>query len=246
MRAADDVGHLAHSRRRARRNDLAIDAHAHRILEMLVRDVRNARRQRRGEQRRLALGRRLDENCLEVFGESHVKHFVRLVEDDDLHAIQTQCLAANVIERATRRRDDDVHSALQCPQLRFHGCAAVDGQRDDPQCLAVLVHRFRHLHRELARGHENQGTQALARLGVWRDMMEQGQRERSGFPRTRRGLPQEIASSEQRRDRLALHGRRLFVAERGQGVNDARIESETGESGELLGARRRVCARCHP
>ena len=158
--------------------------------------------------------RRLAENRLEVLGEAHVEHLVGFVEDDDLHAVEAQRLAADVIERAARRGDDDVDAALERPKLRLHRRAAVDRQRDDAQRLAVLVHRLGHLHRQLARGHENQRAVRSRGSAFGSDEMQQRQRERGGLSRAGRRLAEQVAPREQRRNRLALDGRGLFVPER--------------------------------
>ena len=93
--------------------DLAIDAHANGILEVLVRDVGDARRQRGAEERRLPFRRHGVEDRFEILGESHVQHLIRFVEDDGLHAVEPKCLATDVVERAPGRGDDDVDAALE-------------------------------------------------------------------------------------------------------------------------------------
>ena len=74
----------------------------------------------------------------------------------------------------------------------------------------------------------------VARVGVGRDEVQQRQRERGGLAGAGRGLAEHVAAGEQRRDRLALHRRRLFVAERRERVDEARIEAECGESRVLI------------
>ena len=246
VRAAHDVGRLAHARRGPGGNDFAIDAHPHRILEVLVRDVGDARGQCRREERRLAFGGSLDENGLEVLGETHIEHLVRLVEDDDPHTVEAQCLAPDVIQRAPRCGDNDVHTALQCPELRLHRCAAIDGQRNDSQRLPILVHRFGHLHRELTRRHEDQRAQPFARLRVRCDEMQEGECEGRSLSGAGRRLPQQVAALEERRNRLPLHRRGLLVTKCGQRIDNSWIEAEAGKTGGLVGAREGCGLRCHP
>jgi hypothetical protein len=238
VRAPDDVRHLAHARRGARGDDLAIDAHPHRIIQMLLGELGDARRKCRGEERGLpVLGGRL-QNRLEVLGEAHVEHLVRLVEHHDLHRIEAQRLAPDVVERATGRGDDDVDPALEHAQLILHRRAAIDRQHAHAERLAVLVHRLGDLHRELARGDEDERRRTLARIGVRRHQMQQRKRERRGLARARRGLAEHVATGEQRRDRFALHRRRFLVAERGERIDETRIEAERGKAGALLGGFR--------
>ena len=54
---------------------------------------------------------------LEVFGETHVEHFVAFVEDDCADVAQVECLSADVIECAARCGDDDVDSAAKYDEL---------------------------------------------------------------------------------------------------------------------------------
>src|SRR6188508_508906 len=95
-------------------------------------------------------GRRALDDLLDVLGESHVQHFVRLVEHEDANAVETQGLAADVIQRAARRGDDDVRAAIECANLLLHRCTAVERDDDDAGPVCVLVDRLTDLHRQLA------------------------------------------------------------------------------------------------
>ena len=88
-----------------------LDLDAHRVAQVALGDAVDARRHRRREQHRLALGRRRLEDRLDVLGEAHVEHLVGLVEHDDAHAVERQRAAADVVERPARRGDDDVDAA---------------------------------------------------------------------------------------------------------------------------------------
>ncbi len=112
VRAADHVGDLPDSGRRTRGHHFTIDANPHRVLEVLVRDLGDARRESGGEERGLPFLRRLVEDRLEVLREAHVEHLVGFVEDDHLDARKPQALAADVIEGAAGSGDHDVHPAL--------------------------------------------------------------------------------------------------------------------------------------
>ena len=90
--------------------------------------ARIARRHRRRKERRLTRFRHRLENRLEIFGEAHVEHLVGFVEHDHLHGLETQRLSADVIERASGSRDDDVDAALERAQLLLHRLSAVDRQ----------------------------------------------------------------------------------------------------------------------
>jgi hypothetical protein len=85
LRARDEVGHLPDAGGGAARELLLGDGQAHGILEVPLRDGGDALGHGRGEQGRLSLGGEHGEDGLELFGESHVQHLVRLVEPDRFH-----------------------------------------------------------------------------------------------------------------------------------------------------------------
>ena len=102
------------------------------------------------------VGRRALEDLLDVLGEPHVEHLVRLVEHEHANAVETQCLAADVIQCAARRGDDDVRAAIEGADLLLHGRAAVERDDDDAGPVRVLVDRLADLHRQLARRDEDE------------------------------------------------------------------------------------------
>ena len=68
---------------------------------------------------------------LEILGEAHVEHLVGFVEHEHVERVELQRLAAQVVERAARRGDDDVGAAAQRADLLIHRRTAVE--RDDHQ-----------------------------------------------------------------------------------------------------------------
>ena len=72
--------------------------------------------------------------------------------------VELQRLAADVIERAARRGDDDVGAALERADLLLHRRAAVERDDDEAGAARVLVDRLGDLHRQLARRDEHQTT----------------------------------------------------------------------------------------
>ncbi len=140
--------------------------------------------------------------------------------------------AANVIERAAGRSDDDVGAALEAADLLEHRGAAVERQHRQASAAGVLVHRLGDLHGELARRHEHEAVGAAPVLGAeGRDAVQHREREGRGLAGPRGRLGEEVAALEQQRNRFALHGRRLLVAERGDRRDDCLVEAERGESG---------------
>ena len=229
LRARDDVHDLPDARHLSGRRALARDRDARRVLQVLLGDRGDARRHRRGEERGLLLARRLLEDRFEVLREAHVEHLVGLVEHEEPHRVELQGLAPDVVERAPGRADDDVDPAFQRADLWIHRRAAVDCRDVDAEDLPVAVDRLGDLHRELARRHEDERGRPPASARVLSDPLEQRQRERGGLARARRGLPEHVASGEERRDRGVLDRRRLLVAERAERAHELFRQPEGGE-----------------
>ena len=197
---------------------------------MALRDGQDPRGQRGREERRLPRVRRRLEDRVEIFREAHVEHFVGFVENQQPQGRQLQRAAANVIERAPGRGDDDAGAVLERSDLLLHRRAAVDGGHADAEPLRVLVNRFGHLHRELARRHEHEAADVATRRrvsAVLGETLQHRQRERGGLAGARRRLREEIAFRDEQWNRFALNGRRLFVAQRGHRARELVDEPKT-------------------
>ena len=85
---------------------------------------------------------------------------------------------------------------------------------------------FGDLHRQLARWREHERL----RIAAFRhEGLEDGKRERGGFSRSRLRLADDIAAREQQGDGSLLDGRRDFVSETGQGLEDLRFDAQARE-----------------
>ena len=179
----------------------------------------------RGEQRRLARLAERPEDLLEVVGEAHVEHLVGLVEDDGVDLVEAERAAVEVVDRAARRRDDDVDAAREPVELGRDRLAAVDRDDPDAELLAVLVDRLGDLHRELARRREHErpsdalprpspGDAAAVDRAAGRavlveadgEPLEDRQRERGGLAGAGRRLGEQVLARQQRRDRRRWTG----------------------------------------
>ena len=89
---------------------------------------------------------------------------------------------------------------------------------------------LRHLHRQLAGRSQHEGYRQPTSFADG-DPQQQRQRERRRLAGTRRCLPEQVASLEQRRDRRALHRRGFLVAQRHRGPYEAVVQAEVGEPG---------------
>ena len=230
LRAGEDVGGLAHLGERAGRRLLGEHQHAHRIDEVPLGDLGDAGRQRGGEERGLPLLRRRLENRLELVGEAHVEHLVGLVEHDGLDAAQVEGVAPDVIERAARRGDHDVHAAAEDGDLLAEGLPAVDRHGAGADGAAVAMEGLGDLHGELAGGHQHEHRGAGGLGGFLRELLQEGKGEGGGLAGAGRGLSQEIASLEERRDGLTLDGSGFLVAQGGEGFDEDGGEAELRES----------------
>src|SRR5207249_4713538 len=96
--------------------------------------------------------------------EAHVEHLVPLVQYKDADRIEIQGLPADVIERAARRGDDDIGAAVERADLLLHRGAAVERDDRESRAAGVAMNRLRDLHRELARGNEDNGANPGSRI----------------------------------------------------------------------------------
>ena len=84
------------------------------------------------------------------------------------------------------------------------------------------MNRLGHLHRQLARRHENQ-SRGLARVAFFlADALQHRQRECRSLAGSRGGLSEQVPARNQQGNRLALHWSRLFVAQCCQNVGKFR------------------------
>ncbi len=190
--ARHDVRHLAHARHLAGGGPLARDRHARRVLQVALRDRQDARRHRRREERRLPALRRRVEDCVEVLGEAHVQHFVRLVQHEHAQVGQLERPAPDVIERAPGRGDDDADAAFERPDLGRNRRAAVHGHHRNADALGVLVDGLRDLHRQLARGDEHEPAGVPPGLGVLKKRLQHRQGEGGRLAGAGGGLGQQV------------------------------------------------------
>ena len=229
LRPRHDVRRLPHSRDGALRRLLPRDLHANRPPEVPLRDRRNAGRHRRGEERGLPLGRRRLEDLLDLLGKPHVEHLVAFVEHDGREVGEIERAPAEVIERASRRRDDDMRAAPQCPDLLVERLPPVDGNDPRRPRPPVLVERLGHLHRELTRRDQDEHEGPARSRFFRREPLDEREGKGGRLSGSRRGLAEEVPAGEERWDGLALDGSRLFVAEPGEGLDQVGAEPELGE-----------------
>ena len=236
--ARDEVDDLSHPGNPAGRDLLARDLDPLRLFEMPLGDRPQPRRHRRGKECRLARLRRRLEDGVEILGEAHVEHLVGLVQHEDGDRVERQRLPPQVIEHAPGGADDDVGAAIEGADLLHHRCAAIHRHDGESAAAGVLVHRLGDLHGKFARRHQHHAPRPGAstlfggtRLDVVAEPLNQGQRESGRLAGAGCRLREQVAAGENQGNRLALHRRRLFVAERGNGRDEDVIETERSKPG---------------
>jgi long-chain acyl-CoA synthetase len=188
------------------------------------------RRHGRGEQHRLPLGRRGVEDRLDVLGEAHVEHLVGLVE----HDVRT-CDRSSVPREMWSSTRPGVPTTTSTPRSSSRSCRpigcrrrpAAPARRSPAEQVAAVPVVASLTCIASSRVGASTGRPARCRVRAARALQ---QRQREG-----RVLPVPVAACragpalEQRRDRLALDGGRLLVAERRQRVQQLGAQARSAK-----------------
>ena len=127
------------------------------VVQVLLRDAANGGRQGGGEQRDLALRRRLLKDAFHGIDEAHAQHLIGLIQHQQRQAAELQSAAIHVIDDPAGRAHHHVHAAPQGVQLRLVALAAVDGQHVEAlQMRGIAQKRLRHLQGQFAGRHQHQ------------------------------------------------------------------------------------------
>ena len=143
------------------------DLHASRIAHQVGDLAHGLLVERRREQQRLALGRRLAHNAADGGQKAHVEHAVGLVEYQHLDLVQVAGALLDQVDQTARRGDQDIAAVLECRGLRLVAHATHDGHGDMAGDVGDLARDLVDLLGELARGgdDEHHGATAVA-LGL--------------------------------------------------------------------------------
>ncbi len=115
----------------------------------------------------MAAARAAAQDLFNVRPKPDVQHPVGLVQHNYPQIIQTQRVAANVIEHAPGSANDDFGPAFQLFDLSANRLAAIHGHRVHFAAVGQLDDFLAHLHGQLARRHQHQclyGAAAFVRL----------------------------------------------------------------------------------
>jgi hypothetical protein len=180
-------------------------------------------RERGREHEVLAALRQELDDALDIGQETHVQHAVSLVKDEDLDLAQVRDLLPDQVEQPARRGDEDLDPGAQRLDLWLHGDAAVDDRRAERHGPPVRPDALVDLHRQLARGDEDQGAHRMAcggerRVRVRPEAVEDRERECGRLAGTRLRGREDVASGEDERDGRFLDRCRGGVALFGDGL----------------------------
>ena len=233
------------------------DLHAGRIAHQVGDLAHGLLVERRREQQRLALGRRLAHNAADGGQKAHVEHAVGLVEHQHLDLVQVAGALLDQIDQTARRGDQDVAAVLEGSGLGLVAHAAHDGHGNMAGDVGDLARDLVDLLGELARGGDNEHHRATAvalgllgaatavaaaalthRLGRSDVLQIVHGRQQEGGRLAGAGLGggKQVAAFEHHRDRAGLHGRRRRVAQVLDGTKHLVGKAQLVKGGQALGS----------
>ncbi len=118
----------------------------------------------RREQHRLALGRQVVHDLLDVGQEAQVEHLVGLVQDEGLDVREVELALTGQVEQAARGADDHVDALLERLDLGLVRAAAVYGEDADVADLARGQQVVGDLGAQLARRDDDEGLRGVGEL----------------------------------------------------------------------------------
>ena len=160
------------------------------------------------EQQRLALLGAGLHDAAHAGPKAHVKHAVRLVQDENLHVAEVDVVVLHEVDEAARRGHEQVAAGLERADLTVELGAAHDHDRGLAGLGTDLARDVLDLRGELARGRDDEGERP-ARLGdllAVSDALERGKREGAGLARARLGAGQDVSPVENGGDGCGLDG----------------------------------------
>ncbi len=195
----------------------------HRIVHERAGQRANLLREGGGEQQVLPLLRQELDDPADVVDEAHVEHAIGLVQHQDFHAAQVHGALLHVVEQAARRRDEDVHAALERVNLRMDADAAENDGGAHRRVLAIGAHAFLHLRSELARRHEDEHADVPLRRA---QALQDRQGEAGGLAGAGLRGGEQVAAGEHDGNGLRLDRRGDGVALLGDSAEQLGLEAE--------------------
>ena len=233
------------------------DLHASRVAHQVGDLAHGLLVERRREQQRLALGRRLAHNAADGGQKAHVEHAVGLVEYQHFDLAQVAGTLLDQIDQTARRCDQDVATVLEGSGLRLVAHAAHDGHGNMAGDVGDFARDLVDLLGKLARrgDDEHHGAAAVAlglfstattvaaaalahRLGRSDVLQVVHGRQQKGGRLAGAGLSggKQVAAFEHHGDRAGLHGRRRRVAQVLDSTKHLVRKAQLVKGGQALGS----------
>ena len=233
------------------------DLHAGRVAHQVGDLAHGLLVERRREQQRLALGRRLAHNAADGGQKAHVEHAVGLVEHQDLNLVQVAGTLLDQIDQTARRGDQNVAAVLEGSSLRLVAHAAHNGHGDMAGDVGDLARNLVDLLGKLARGgddeHHGATAVALGLLGAATtvaaaalthglrrsdvlQVVHSRQQEGGRLAGAGLGGGKQVAALEHHGDRAGLHGRRRRVAQVLDSTKHLVGKAQLVKGGQALGS----------
>jgi len=148
---------------------------------------------------------------------------IGLVEDDLVDLREVDRLAAQVVEQAARRADDELRVAAELLLLALDVLPAEDDERGDVGCGRERLRDLGDLDGQLARRRDDE---RLRDSGLRLDFLDDRQQEGERLARARLRLDDAVVTGAHERHRLLLHRRRLLDAVTAQHVAERGADAE--------------------
>ena len=148
------------------------------------------------EKQRLALGRQLGDDPLDVREEAHVEHAVGFVQDEYFDRVQAGMALLHEVEQPPRRGHQDVEPAVQGLDLGKLADAAENDGMGEAQVAAVGGGAGVDLRRQFAGRRQDEDARAAARrlAFVQGQILQDGQDEGRGLARAGLGAADQVAA----------------------------------------------------
>ena len=227
MGPLDDVDRLAHQGF-ARLGIAQSNLDFQRVAKVTFGDRIDSWRHGRREQHGLSFGRGSPQDFFDVIRETHVQHFVGLIEHNNGNPIERQRATGDVVKGAARGRNDHVHSAGQGLQLPADRLSAVDRHNLRPEIATIFVHSFGDLHGKFPGGDEHKSK----RLGLGLRLLDQLQNwkgKRRCLSSAGSCLTNQITPLQQQWNRFPLNRRWFLVAQSGKRLQKLRSKTQIGK-----------------
>ncbi len=166
--------------------------------------------------------------------EAEVEHLVGLVENEDLDIAQAQRPAIDEIEQTAGRGDENVDAEREIALLLADGDAAEHHRGGELQVAAIGAEAVGDLAGQFAgrAQHENAAALADGSAGIFRQAMEDRQRERRRLAGAGLGDAADVAAGHHIGDGLRLDRGGLLVAFGRKRLQDRLGQSEIGEKSQ--------------